>query len=84
MNGAPLPPQHGWPLRLVVPGRYGMALVKWLREIRVVDAPFTGFQQSVVRLGAGTRVEVARGRRVRPAGGRTGDRRWAWRRRRCA
>ncbi len=47
MNGQPLPPQHGQPLRLVVPGWYGMAHVKWLREITVVDRPFTGFQQSV-------------------------------------
>jgi len=47
MNGAPLPPQHGRPLRLVVPGWYGMAQVKWLRAITVVDQPFTGFQQSV-------------------------------------
>ncbi|OLZ71301.1 sulfite oxidase [Streptomyces amritsarensis] len=46
MNGLPLPPQHGYPLRLVVPGWYGMAHVKWLREITVVDEPFTGFQQS--------------------------------------
>ncbi|MFI1034703.1 sulfite oxidase [Streptomyces sp. NPDC020951] len=47
MNGAPLPPQHGSPLRLVVPGWYGMAQVKWLRDITVADAPFNGFQQSV-------------------------------------
>lgn len=47
MNGEPLPPQHGRPLRLVVPGWYGMAHVKWLREITVTDAPFTGFQQTV-------------------------------------
>ncbi|MEU6314550.1 sulfite oxidase [Streptomyces sp. NPDC047014] len=47
MNGLPLPPQHGYPLRLVVPGWYGMAHVKWLREITLVDAPYTGFQQSV-------------------------------------
>jgi len=47
MNGAPLPPQHGRPLRLVVPGWYGMAQVKWLREITVTDTPFTGFQQAV-------------------------------------
>ncbi|MEU9052152.1 sulfite oxidase [Streptomyces sp. NPDC048384] len=47
MNGAPLPPQHGRPLRLVVPGWYGMAHVKWLREVTVVDEPFTGFQQAV-------------------------------------
>jgi DMSO/TMAO reductase YedYZ molybdopterin-dependent catalytic subunit len=46
MNGAPLPPQHGRPLRLVVPGWYGMAHVKWLREIVLSDEPFTGFQQA--------------------------------------
>ena len=46
MNGAPLPPQHGYPLRLVVPGWYGMAHVKWLRDITVTDTPFTGFQQT--------------------------------------
>ncbi|MFJ9575617.1 sulfite oxidase [Streptomyces sp. NPDC101191] len=47
MNGHPLPPQHGHPLRLVVPGWYGMASVKWLRDITVTDTPFTGFQQAV-------------------------------------
>jgi DMSO/TMAO reductase YedYZ molybdopterin-dependent catalytic subunit len=44
MNGAPLPPQHGAPLRLVVPGWYGMAQVKWLTRIDVLTQPFTGFQ----------------------------------------
>jgi DMSO/TMAO reductase YedYZ molybdopterin-dependent catalytic subunit len=47
MNGAPLPPQHGHPLRLVVPGWYGMAHVKWLRDITITDEPFTGFQHTV-------------------------------------
>ncbi|WP_413761247.1 sulfite oxidase [Streptomyces sp. MMBL 11-3] len=47
MNGAPLPPQHGYPVRLVVPGWYGMASVKWLADITVTDTPFTGFQQAV-------------------------------------
>ncbi|MQA09882.1 MAG: molybdopterin-dependent oxidoreductase [Pseudonocardiaceae bacterium] len=47
MNGQPLPPQHGYPLRLVVPGWYGMAHVKWLRDISLVDTPFTGFQNAV-------------------------------------
>jgi DMSO/TMAO reductase YedYZ molybdopterin-dependent catalytic subunit len=47
MNGAPLPPQHGHPLRLVVPGWYGMAHVKWLRDITVIDTEFAGFQQQV-------------------------------------
>lgn len=47
MNGRPLEPQHGAPLRLVVPGWYGMASVKWLSSIEVVTTPFEGFQQSV-------------------------------------
>lgn len=47
MNGEDLPPQHGYPLRLVVPGWYGMASVKWLESIQVVTHPFEGFQQSV-------------------------------------
>jgi sulfane dehydrogenase subunit SoxC len=47
MNGTELPPQHGYPLRLVVPGWYGMASVKWLSSIKVVTKPFDGFQQSV-------------------------------------
>jgi len=47
INGEPLPPQHGSPLRLVVPGWYGMTHVKWLGSITVADAPFGGWQQSV-------------------------------------
>ena len=47
INGQPLPPQHGFPLRLVVPGWYGMTHVKWLRSITVVDEPFRGWQQDV-------------------------------------
>ena len=46
MNGAPLLPQHGFPLRLVVPGWYGMASVKWLDRIEVIDCPFDGYQQA--------------------------------------
>jgi len=46
MNGAPLLPQHGFPLRLVVPGWYGMTHVKWLTRITVVDRPFAGYQQT--------------------------------------
>ena len=47
INGQPLPPQHGFPLRLIVPGWYGMTHVKWLRSITAVDEPFTGWQQDV-------------------------------------
>ena len=46
MNGQPLQPQHGQPARLLVPGWYGMASVKWLTSIRAVAEPFTGFQQT--------------------------------------
>ena len=46
MNGAPLPPQHGAPLRLVVPRWYGMTSVKWLRAIEARDQPFDGVQQA--------------------------------------
>lgn len=47
MNGRPLEPQHGFPLRLVVPGWYGMTSVKWLASIEAVAEPFGGFQQAV-------------------------------------
>jgi len=46
MNGRPLAPQHGFPLRLIVPGWYGMTHVKWLRSITVTDRPFDGYQQA--------------------------------------
>jgi DMSO/TMAO reductase YedYZ molybdopterin-dependent catalytic subunit len=46
INGAPLPPQHGFPLRLLVPGWYGMTSVKWLERITVLDAPYDGYQNA--------------------------------------
>jgi len=46
MNGRPLEPQHGFPLRLLVPGWYGMASVKWLTRIEAVTEPFMGHQQA--------------------------------------
>jgi DMSO/TMAO reductase YedYZ molybdopterin-dependent catalytic subunit len=45
VNGVPLPPQHGFPLRLLVPGWYGMTSVKWLARITVAAEPFDGYQQ---------------------------------------
>ena len=44
LNGGPLPPQHGFPLRLVVPGWYGMTSVKWLSRITVLGKAFEGYQ----------------------------------------
>jgi DMSO/TMAO reductase YedYZ molybdopterin-dependent catalytic subunit len=49
-NGVDLPPQHGYPLRLLVPGWYGMASVKWLRRVEVVGTPFEGYQMRAYRL----------------------------------
>ncbi|HEX2646173.1 MAG TPA: molybdopterin-dependent oxidoreductase, partial [Candidatus Dormibacteraeota bacterium] len=47
MNGRPLLPQHGFPVRLIVPGWYGMAHVKWLRSITVLlNREFAGYQQA--------------------------------------
>ena len=46
MNGEPLQPQHGYPLRLIVPGWYGMTSVKWLDRIEAIAQPFQGFQQT--------------------------------------
>ena len=42
MNGEPLPPLHGFPLRLIAPGWYGVANVKWLKRIEVVDRRWAG------------------------------------------
>ena len=50
VNGRPLPPQHGYPLRLIVPGWYGMTNVKWLRRITAVSEPFEGYQQEAYRI----------------------------------
>jgi len=46
MNGEALPIQHGYPLRLVVPGWYAVASVKWLTEIELIDRPFAGYYQA--------------------------------------
>jgi DMSO/TMAO reductase YedYZ molybdopterin-dependent catalytic subunit len=46
MNGEPLSGEHGAPLRAVVGGWYGMAWIKWLTQIRVVDVPFSGYWQT--------------------------------------
>lgn len=45
MNGQPLLPQHGAPLRIIVPGWYGMASVKWLSTIEALNQAYQGYQQ---------------------------------------
>jgi DMSO/TMAO reductase YedYZ molybdopterin-dependent catalytic subunit len=46
MNGSPIPPEFGGPVRLVVPGWYGMASVKWVERIEALEEPFQGEFQS--------------------------------------
>ena len=47
MNGEPLTPSHGFPLRLLVPGWYGVASVKWLTRLEASRVPFRGYFQTV-------------------------------------
>jgi DMSO/TMAO reductase YedYZ molybdopterin-dependent catalytic subunit len=46
MNGVPLPQHHGYPLRAVVPGLYGMMSAKWVRKIQVIDQTYMGYWQT--------------------------------------
>jgi DMSO/TMAO reductase YedYZ molybdopterin-dependent catalytic subunit len=46
MNGRDLPRDHGFPVRAIVPGHYGMASVKWLTGIHAVREPFHGYWQT--------------------------------------
>jgi DMSO/TMAO reductase YedYZ molybdopterin-dependent catalytic subunit len=46
MNGEDLPAEHGFPVRAVVAGWYGMASVKWLQRVIVTERPFDGFFQT--------------------------------------
>lgn len=63
MNGELLEPSHGFPVRLLAPGWYGVASVKWLTRIEAVDAPFRGYFQTAKytiqrQTGRGTETEV--------------------------
>jgi DMSO/TMAO reductase YedYZ molybdopterin-dependent catalytic subunit/glyoxylase-like metal-dependent hydrolase (beta-lactamase superfamily II) len=46
MNGEPLPLQHGYPLRVIVPGWYAVTSVKWLTDIEMIGVAFDGFFQT--------------------------------------
>ena len=63
MNGEPLTPEHGYPVRLIVPGWYGVASVKWLERMHVTEKRFQGYYQSVKytvrrRTGGGVASEI--------------------------
>lgn len=47
MNGQPLPPSHGFPLRAIVPGWYGMAAIKWLQRIVALDREYRGYYETI-------------------------------------
>lgn len=47
MNNATLPASHGYPVRAVVGGWYGVASVKWLSRIIVIEKPYKGFWQTL-------------------------------------
>src|SRR5207245_1052068 len=88
LNGAPLPRQHGFPLRLVVPGWYGMASVKWLARIEISERPFEGVDAGEHVLEgrawsgfgpvASVEVSVEGGASWRPAELEPPAGRWAW------
>jgi DMSO/TMAO reductase YedYZ molybdopterin-dependent catalytic subunit len=59
MNGSDLPPEHGFPVRAIVPGWYAMASIKWLQRIIVMDEPFTGYYQTIDYAYWKRRAEVA-------------------------
>jgi DMSO/TMAO reductase YedYZ molybdopterin-dependent catalytic subunit len=46
MNGAPIPVERGGPIRLIVPGWYGMASVKWVAAVEALTRPFDGWFQT--------------------------------------
>jgi DMSO/TMAO reductase YedYZ molybdopterin-dependent catalytic subunit len=63
MNGAPLPAEHGFPLRTLVSGWYGMDSVKWLTRVEVSRDPFKGYfqRERYVALSAnGEHAEITR------------------------
>jgi len=47
MNDVDLPPEHGFPVRAIVPGWYAVASIKWLQRVIVTDAPFNGYYQTL-------------------------------------
>ena len=59
MNGSDLPPEHGFPVRAIVPGWYAMASIKWLQRIIVTDQPFAGYYQTIDYAYWKRRAEIA-------------------------
>jgi DMSO/TMAO reductase YedYZ molybdopterin-dependent catalytic subunit len=47
INGDDLPPEHGFPVRAIVPGWYAVASIKWLQKVIVTNKPFGGYYQTI-------------------------------------
>ena len=58
MNGSPLEPQHGHPLRLVVPGWYGMTSMKWLGSVEVIASRSKGSRWRLTDIGPPKKTRV--------------------------
>jgi hypothetical protein len=64
MNGQPIPPVHGFPLRAIVPGWEGAYAMKWLTTLRVAEQPSdsfwvaTGYRYPVKRVAPGAAVDA--------------------------
>lgn len=70
MNGQPLRPEHGFPLRVVLPGLYGLQNVKWIVRLTVLNSPYRGFYQTQRYVGmrrtpGGVRVDEIQRQRVK-------------------
>jgi len=73
LNGEPLPREHGFPLRLVVPGIYGMKNVKWITAIELSPTDYQGFWQQrgwsdVAIVQIHSRIDTPRGGTTVPVG----------------
>ncbi len=59
MNGVPLPPDHGYPIRLVCPRFYGYKWIKWLTDIEITSVDYQGYWERTGRYSDSPYVEVA-------------------------
>ncbi len=59
MNDVTLPQKHGYPLRAVIPGLYGMMSAKWVRKIQIIDSSYMGYWQTRGWSSVGTVQTVA-------------------------
>jgi DMSO/TMAO reductase YedYZ molybdopterin-dependent catalytic subunit len=59
MNGVSLPQKHGYPLRAVIPGLYGMMSAKWVRKIQIINSSYSGYWQTRGWSSVGTVMTVA-------------------------